>query len=87
MKTPESCGFPNCVLTNIDITFPRDLKGFGKFSINVINLNINDDDLKNITFDNVDWKLNPSINVKVIIIIVKIKLRQSLANISLFYRV
>ncbi|CAB4493891.1 unnamed protein product [Rhizophagus irregularis] len=64
VKTPEFCGFPNCVLTNIDITFPRDLKGFGKFSINVINLNINDDDLKNITFDNVDWKLNPSINVK-----------------------
>lgn len=71
MKTPDSCAFPNCVLTNINITFPRDLKEFGRFFINVINLNINNDDLKNITFDNVDWKLNPSINVKVIIIIIK----------------
>ncbi|GBC09759.1 hypothetical protein RclHR1_00910009 [Rhizophagus clarus] len=64
VKTPDFCTSPNCVLTNINIIFPRNLKEFGNFFINVNNLNINNDDLKDITFDNVNWKLNPSINVK-----------------------
>ena len=67
IKTPEFCVFPDCILTNINVTFPKNLTNFGKFSINVINLNINNDDMKEITFDNINWKLNPSINVKVII--------------------
>ncbi|GES75367.1 hypothetical protein GLOIN_2v1495586 [Rhizophagus clarus] len=64
VKTPDFCASPNCISTNINITFPRNLKEFGNFFINVINLNINNDDLKDITFDNINWKLNPSINVK-----------------------
>jgi hypothetical protein len=66
VKTPEFCIFPNCILININITFPKKLNNFGRFSIDVVNLNINNDDLKKITFDKIDWKSNPSINVKVI---------------------
>jgi len=64
VKTPEFCIFPSCILININITFPKNLNDFGSFFINVVNLSINNEDLKNITFDKINWNLYPSINVK-----------------------
>ncbi|CAG8597480.1 5150_t:CDS:2 [Funneliformis mosseae] len=80
VTTPGNVSFPSCILVNVNITFPKNLKIFGNFYINVINNHIIDDNLKNITFNYVGWKSSQSIKVK------SLKSReiavQSLGNIS-----
>ncbi|CAI2162598.1 18345_t:CDS:2 [Funneliformis geosporum] len=80
VMTPGNVSFPNCISVNVNITFPKSLKKFGNFFINVINHHINDDNLDNITFNYINWKSIQSIKAK------SIKAReiaiQSLGNIS-----